>query len=252
MRGEPLPTLLDEYVVCNVSRTGHQLVRHRMTDEPTTCPSCGTWVAPTADGSCPSCLRSIAEERSRQERHFKEQIEAFPIAVTEPFVFPSLKRKQIENAVRQANRAVWLKRATIALAVAIGAVLGKTALGIAEGLPAMTNVVRACDTLLYGLIVAPLSIFAARCGLIVLLARYESAQSDPDDLLIELLVRPWPWCRFLVWAGPAFFRRVGLDRRKVVVAMRCRNCCRSGIDCHGYCCLALLSSGNHEPCRSGR
>lgn len=44
--------------------------------EPTTCPNCGTWVAPKADGTCPACLHSMSEGSARRTPFDSEEPQA--------------------------------------------------------------------------------------------------------------------------------------------------------------------------------
>ena len=181
-----------------------------MRSEPTTCPNCRTWVQPRVDGTCPSCQGPIAANSPLRERSFTEQMASLTEAVTEPFEFPTQRRKRQHDDQRRQRRATWLRRARGAFVVATGAILGGVSLGIAHGVSARELAVQALATFAGGLIVGPLVVLWIYYMLVYSHgsreSRFDFTNTEPSDFLFT---RPWRYFRFPVWASPALF--AGLD-----------------------------------------
>ncbi len=179
------------------------------------CPSCGNWVIP-GEITCPSCSRpaweaaeetdgflAIEKEREAELERLRKEMEGVPAAGQSAFVLPSMERRYRQDSLSRARRNVLIKRAAVAVAIALGAVLGNLSLGLFQGHALGVILEQAGCILLYGLGVGPLLLLIARWVVLARMARRESSQTDPDDPTIQFLVSPWRYARFLVWASPA-------------------------------------------------
>jgi hypothetical protein len=182
-------------------------VKCRMANSPTTCPFCDTWVTPERDGRCPSCLGLIIDLRRPEHDNSGIRIVITPDPNSSPFALPSLERRRLEDDARNLTRALRFRRARGTSVIAGGAVLANAVRLTVVGENVQVIAQESMTTLFYGLIVGPFLVVVFSLVIFLRTPAYRAARegSSGQPHAMSVLLNPWRFWRFVLYACPAFF-----------------------------------------------